>query len=516
MIGGLVGQAINTKISLSSNTAQIIAETKSAIGTTRAGGLCGEFNGNIKNCYNLGNVITKATTESPYAGGIAGNNKGNITKSYNSGKVKSEGSDMSLSDVYAGGITAIGETESSVIDCAVMSPEISVTIGWVNTGHKYIIANGGNKINNISINNITGSPTNDSNFRYTQEELKTVTPYNWDFSNTWSIELNTNNGYPYLARNMYAIDTNYENIPNALKLFIDNNYISINDLKQTNDGFTLCTKSLKEILSCMGIEKLESNETKVSLNNLDDWYIFNIGTSYSILKMRGVDEKNIGTSIPFMDFDIDLINMLHEDVVNQVKESVYEKQLCESLSYLIYGKVKSDYSYCVTIGHYFSKFTSQANHLIAEEYIKKILSKERDVEGYIKVPSGLSNEQRECLLSIPDIYDAENNTIRVKNYNLSNAEKCAILVSHSGNKSLNNYAAENICHAMATEILAPFLRGNEDSIIINDQEISRVVAEKLYQSAIKADAGIGEETFSKNMFPIINITNTLINIFGDV
>lgn len=515
-VGGIVGKATNTKISLSSNTAPIIAEVKSVIGTTRAGGLCGEFGGNIENCYNMGNILTKAATESPYAGGLVGNNKGTITKSYNSGKVKSEGSGMSLSDVYAGGITAIGETGSSVTDCAVMSPEISVTIGWVNTGHKYIIANGGNKSNNISINNITGSPTNDSDFRYTQEELKTVTPYNLDFYNTWAIDTNTNNGYPYHARNMYAINVQYENVPDALKSFIDNNYISINDLKQTNDGFTLCTKPLKEILSNMGIGNLKSDEIKVDLDDLDDWYIFNIGTSYSILKMRGLDERNIGTSIPFMDFDIEVINMLHEDVINQVEESIYEKQLCESLDRLIYGKVKPDYSYCVPIGHYFSKFTSQANHLIAEEYIRKILSEERDAEGYIKVPSGLSDEQREFLLSIPDIYDAENSRIKVKNYNLSNIEKCAILVSRSGNKSLNSFAAENICHAMATEFLAVFLQSGEDSIIIAGREVNRLVAGGWYQSAIKADTGIGEEPFKKDMFPISNIANTLINAFGDV
>lgn len=516
-VGGLVGQATNTKISLSSNTAQITAKVNSYIGITKTGGLCGEFSGNIENCYNMGNVLATAATDSPYAGGIVGNNEGIITKSYNSGNVKSEGSGMSLSDVYAGGITARGETGSFVTDCAVMSSEISVTIGWVNTGYKYIIANGGNKSNNISINSITGSPTNDSNSRYTQAELKTTTPYkNFDFYNTWSIDGIINNGYPYHDRNIYAINMQYQNVPDALKSFIDNNYISINDLKQTNDGFTLCTKPFKEILSSMGIGDLKGDGIKVDLDDLDDWYIFNIGTSYSMLKMRSLDERNIGTSIPFMDFDIELINMLHGDVIQQVEESIYEKQLCESLDRLIYGKVKADYSYCVPIGNYFSKFTSQANHLIAEEYIRKIISMDRDVDGHIKVPNGLSDEQRDFLLTLPHIYDAENSRIRVEKYNLTNDEKRAILVCRTGNKSLNSFAAENICHAMATEFLAIFLQGDEENIIIDGQVVSRFVAGGWYQSAIKADTGIGEEPFNKDMFPIINISNSLKNIFGDV
>ena len=152
--GGLVGKADNTRISLCSNTASITTKVNTVIGVTKAGGLCGELNGAIDNSYNLGNVMATAATDSPYAGGLVGNNKGSITKSYNAGTVKSQGSGMSLSDVYAGGITALGETGSSVTDCAVMSSEISVVIGWVNTGYKNIIAKGGNKSNNIAVNSI--------------------------------------------------------------------------------------------------------------------------------------------------------------------------------------------------------------------------------------------------------------------------------------------------------------------------------------------------------------------------
>ena len=528
-VGGLVGKATNTQILLSSNTAPITSEVDSVIGSTKVGGLCGEFSGTIENCYNMGNVVATATTESPYAGGIVGNNKGSITKSYNSGKVQSEGSGMSFSDVYAGGITAIGETGSSVTDCAVMSPEISVTIGWINSGYKYIIANGGSKSNNISINSITGSPTNDSNIRYTQAEMKTTTPYmNFDFYNTWAIDETINNGYPYHDRNIYAINNiEYQNVPNGLKYFIDNNYININDLKQTSDGFTLCTKSLKDILSSMGISKIRGVDGEYDVNDdLDCWYIYNIGTSYSILKMRGLNDRSIGTSIPFMDFDIGLISLFHNDLVQEVEQSENEVKLYNALDRLIYGIVDSQYYYCLPIASYFATVTSKANHLIAEEYIRKVLSNERDAQGYIQVPSYVEDLQRNFLMTLPNIYDSENNRIKVNKYNLTNLEKRAILASRVGDLSLNIYAAENIAHAQFTICLGDSLQGNVISVqvpIENSEthemeflSVSQAIAKDWFLSAIKSDAGIGEESLPKELIAYTFKASELLATFGDV
>lgn len=535
-VGGLVGQATNTQISLSSNTAQIISEVKSIIGTTRTGGLCGEFSGKIENCYNLGNILGKAATESPYAGGLVGKNKGTITKSYNSGKVNSEGSGLSLSDVYAGGITAIGETGSSVTDCAVMSPEISVTIGWVNTGYKYIIANGGNKSNNISINNITGSPTNDSNSQYTQTEMKTTAPYkNFDFYNTWAIDGNINNGYPYHDRNIYAINIQYENVPNGLKTFIDNNYISINDIKQTSDGFTLCTKPLNEVFSSMGISEVRSdqkndkNEQKIfSLEDLDDWYIFSVGNSYSILKMRnGIGEEkgseNPGTAIPFMELDLELIHLFHEDIIQQFEELEnelplleHELQLYHAIDNVTRGVVDSDFTYSIPIANYFASLSSEGNHLIAEEYIRKIISNDMDSNGYIIVPNEIDSEQKKFLLTLHNIYDEENERIRVNKYNLTNAEKHAILVCHTGNQSINNYAAENYLHAKYTILFGNFLQGTDELLELDGEVVDRVAGFTKFSASIKADAGVGEESFKKEMIPISTYANIFKIKFGDV
>lgn len=531
-VGGLVGKATNTQISLCSNTASITAQVNSYIGITKAGGLCGEFSGTIENCYNLGNVLATAATDSPYAGGLVGNNNGSIMKSYNAGTVKSQGSGMSLADVYAGGITALGETGSSVTDCAVMSPEISVVIGWVNTGYKYIIAKGGSKSNNIAINSITGSPSNDANSRYTNAQLKTSEPYSFDFYNTWAIDGVINNGYPYHYTNPYATNIQYQNVPSALQSFIDDGFISINDIKQTDDGFTLCTKPLNEIFLNMGIPVVNGNgEDKITLEDLDCWYIYNIGTSYSILKMRGFESdretpRAMGTSIPFMDFDISLINSVSEDYSQQVIQSQNEIELYTELDKLIYGKVNQNYTYCVPITNYFATMSSKGNYLIAEEYIRKMLKTERDADGYIEVPDNLGIAQSSFLNTLPDIYDDENNRINVNSYNLTNNEKKAILACRTGNVSLNAYAAENIAHANATKVLGDFLQGteitlvieieNEETLEVEQVTIQREIAKDWFESAIKADSGIGEESIPKEYFVSGALYPFLASNFGDV
>lgn len=557
--GGLVGKADNTQISLCSNTASITTKVNTVIGISQAGGLCGEFGGTIDNSYNLGNVLVNVATDSPYAGGLVGKNKGSITKSYNAGTVKSQGSGMSLSDVYAGGIAALGETGSSITDCAVMSSDISVVIGWVNTGYKNIIAKGGTKSNNIAINSISGSPSNDANSRYTNAQLKTTEPYSFDFSNTWAMNGTINNGYPYHERNPYAINVQYQNVPSALRSFIDDGYISINDIKQTDDGFTMCTKSLGEIFSDMEIDMIygkfytpeelavmeEKDIERLTAKNLNSWYIYSIGTSYSILKMRGFEEAKkiaeengseqitgIGTSIPFMEFDINLISSVQENFSQDLQYTQTEFDLYAGLDKLIYGRVNANHTYCVPIANYFSKTSSKGSYLIAEEYIQKMLANETDENGYINVQDDIEASQINVIKKLPDGYDSQNKRFKVNNkanncYNLTYIEKKAVIASRLGNQSINAYVAENIMHAVATLTLGEFLQGdkeileveveNEETNETEIKEVDRSSAGDWFASAIKADAGIGEDPVPfKEAFVAFIYYPFLASQFGDV
>lgn len=538
-IGGLIGKATdNTKISLSYNTSQITSEIQSIIGNTKTGGLCGEFSGSIEDCYNTGNVLVTAANGSPYAGGLVGNSSGNITESYNSGKVQANGTSMSLSDVYAGGIVAVGESGSSVTKCAVMSPEINVTKGFVNSGYKYIISKGGTKSDNISINNIAGSPTDDSNARYTEADLKTTEPYDLSFYNTWTINENVNNGYPYHERNAYATKyISYQLIPDGFKTFIDSGYISVENFKQTDDGFTLCTKPISEIFMAMGINEIRSDQydehgklIAFTLEQLDDWYIFNIEDSYSILKMRNGDasveegkttngKEKPGTSIPFIDFNLQLIELFHEELIQQENSNSYELQLYNEINKVTQGLYPSDYTYSVTIADYFSKTNCPAIYLIAEEYIKKVLSIDMDSNGYIKVPESISKEQKNFLLSLPnDIYEEDAGRIKVNMYgNLTNIEKIAILMCRTGNNSFNNFAAENILHARWTVRTGSFLQGTDENLVLEIEFIiGREAAKRLFPHVIKSDTGIGEEKVDKENFYFGLLESDLLKYFGDI
>ena len=320
-------------------------------------------------------------------------------------------------------------------------------------------------------------------------------------------------------------------MPSALQSFIDDGYISINDIKQTDDGFTLCTKPLSEIFTDMGVSSQinGSDGSNLSLNYLTSWYLYSVGNNYSILKMRCLNEEGagIGTSIPFMDFNISLINSFYEDIIQQINPSQNEFDLYTALRKLIYGTIDANYTYCVPIASYFASSSSKGNHLIAEEYIKKILATERDENGYIQIPSNISSAQTDFLDTLPDIYDSENNRIVVSNYNLTNYEKKAILACRTGNLSLNAYAAENIAHAVATIALGDFLQSNDTLLVITlaalgqtgalvTYEFTRAGAAYLFPKAIKSDAGVGEESIPKEQFVSYLLDETLEANFGNV
>lgn len=132
------------------------------------------------------------------------------------------------------------------------------------------------------------------------------------------------------------------------------------------------------------------------------------------------------------------------------------------------------------------------------------------------------------LKKLPEIYDNENNRIKVSNYNLTNNEKKAIIACRLGNISINAYSAENIAHAKATIVLGNFLQStdttlvieleNEETLEIEQFEIQREIAKDWFASAVKADAGIGEDPmpFPKELFVAGVLYPFLASNFGDV
>lgn len=90
LVGGLVG-AGNARISLSGVKANIEAST-SSIGIGQAGGLVGDYTGNIDQSYFIGDLTVKAMTGYMFAGGLASWSRGNdITNSYCFGNINGDG-----------------------------------------------------------------------------------------------------------------------------------------------------------------------------------------------------------------------------------------------------------------------------------------------------------------------------------------------------------------------------------------------------------------------------------------
>lgn len=282
--------------------------------------------------------------------------------------------------------------------------------------------------------------------------------------------------------------------------YINNGLIDMDSIVFTNDGFTLSTTPLSSILTKMGFEKIGEKYSNIE-DNFDDWYIYSIGddekTYYSILKMRELtNEERIGVSIPFIELDMNLIEKAVEDSDN------YTDKLETNIKSVTEGKVYID-EYSAEIAEYFADAHSEANYLIAETYIEKIIE-EDCVEGIIEIPS-VSTRIQEYLDSLNDIYDSQSNTLTISDLNnLTIKEKQSILAVRTANISFNSFAAEVVYHAVNTIESAKSAKLYYE--IMNDpfsDENERLSASigysaelEIFERAVKADMGVGEESES--------------------
>ena len=108
-VGAIVGYASDVEITNCYNNANIISDPSlqpGYISRNYAGGIVGEasFNNVIDRCYNTGTVYSTNTEEYTYAGGIAGDVGGEVKDCYNTGNVTANGIDFTK----AGGISGEG------------------------------------------------------------------------------------------------------------------------------------------------------------------------------------------------------------------------------------------------------------------------------------------------------------------------------------------------------------------------------------------------------------------------
>ena len=115
--GGIAGENDGT-ISNCYNTGSASASVSASSSDSFAGGIAGDnsYGGTIRDCYNTGSVSATATStsSSSHAGGIAGHNGGTISNCYNTGSVSST---ASSSDSFAGGIAGDNSYGGTIRDC---------------------------------------------------------------------------------------------------------------------------------------------------------------------------------------------------------------------------------------------------------------------------------------------------------------------------------------------------------------------------------------------------------------
>lgn len=295
------------------------------------------------------------------------------------------------------------------------------------------------------------------------------------------------------------------NNPKCFSFFIEFGTIDISNIENTDDGFFCLNKSISELLASKEIHTFpteDGNELKCE-NYYDDWYIYAIekesGFVYSLFKLREqeydmyagerADYDSPGVTVSFIEYNLDtLIKCFNEPTdVNRLAMS-------DEINRVV---ARRRQKHNADIKRYFCKTESKASYLIAELFIRHILSFTH--KGFILVPQkyeeiysaslALSKDSKEKRL--PDFINRNNadagrivcdhDKIYINDPKKPDSyEKLAILATHTADTSFNCFACEVQYHALFlnsfTKIRLPFLGS-------------------VYESAVRADLSIDDSEF---------------------
>ena len=250
----------------------------------------------------------------------------------------------------------------------------------------------------------------------------------------------------------FPLHTNY--IPTYFREYLNANYITYSDLRFSDNGFTICLKSLGEIMQEKGINAcgydglLENGEEKILL--LECWYIYAIEAGegeylYGLIKLRTYSDaqatdKTLGVSIPFRIFNIELLEENYEyNALGEEIEAVTEMPD-------ILGDIEME--------KFWQNPNNMVNYLLADVYIELIIKKDTIANSNsFDVPNNVHYRVAQLLRDNPDIYDEQTGLITIADINnLTLEERQCLLASRSGAISYNAFAAEVVAHARAAII----------------------------------------------------------------
>ena len=293
----------------------------------------------------------------------------------------------------------------------------------------------------------------------------------------------------------YTFNVQVVNYAPNIKSLIDYNYITYNDIESTNDGFSMVTKSIADILMGEEIYYIDNNNSINVSTMYDDWYLYSVvddnGMDYGLIKMReqeddyieGVtDNDDAGVSVSFVSFAAETLFYCLDNPSNSNKLN-----LEQAIDYTTYS---CNNNHSSILSGYFSNSKYDGSYIIAREYTKKIASTAINGRIYIidDMASLINSNSRlsDAITKLNDyanytLYNTSENYIYIKDTsNLTILEMKAILTTHTANISLYSFAAEITYHAQSADYWKPLLPLSHD----------------IYWCAIRSDMWVGEDNES--------------------
>lgn len=295
-------------------------------------------------------------------------------------------------------------------------------------------------------------------------------------------------------------------IPGMFQQLQTEGYINQSDMFKTEDGFCLVYKSMSDLLAEKGILDFpDSNGIRLLCSHyFDDWFLYAVqgkgGFVYSLLKLREQehdsegdipsDGDTPGVTISFAAF---VCEVLMECLADPTDDN--RKKLNDEINRVVARRGQCHHE---ELKKYFVDSNSEGAYLAATIYTKHIAA--LAVDGCLAIPEDYGKITRQntlykksaVLARLPRFIESinrkagrvvcDNERIYIKDREHPDSYECAaILATHTGNTSLQSFAAEVEYHARflvpIAKIKIPFW------------------GRSLYDSAIRADMTIGASRF---------------------
>lgn len=297
-------------------------------------------------------------------------------------------------------------------------------------------------------------------------------------------------------------------IPDYFLKLIESSLINEKNIEKTDDGFFCLNKSVSDILAEKGICTFPADYGK-ELNcesYYDDWYIYAVKQGedfvYSLFKLREqeydmfagerADYDSPGVTVCFIAYNMNTLLKCIDEPTDENRMA-----MSDEINRVV---ARRGQNHNPIIKKYFCKTESKAAYLIADLYIRHILSFTH--KGFIIVPQKYEEIYSASLLQpagsklkrLPDFINRNNinagrvvcdhDKIYIKYPKVPDRfEKLAILATHTADISFNQFAAEIQYHAQFLNSMAriklPFLGS-------------------IYESAVRADLSIDDSEFEGN------------------